>query len=69
MAARTTTAGDFEVHAACLFDLADVGLLPPPAEGNALDLSDTTVRRLAVGASVFSVACALGGLWLAAVVG
>ena len=72
MAARIATADDLDrmqLHAACLFDLPDLTLLPPPMEGYALDLSDAAVRRMAVGVSAVSVACALGGLWLAALAG
>jgi hypothetical protein len=72
MTARTATADDFNampLHAACLYDIADVSLLPPPLEGYALDLSDAAVRRMAIGVSVLSVACSVGGLWLAALAG
>lgn len=72
MTARTAMADDFEatqVHAACLFDVPDLSLLPPPIEGYALDLSDAAVRRMAIGVSVVSVACAVGGMWLAALAG
>lgn len=72
MTARFATADDFDttqVHAACLYDVPDLSLLPPPMEGYALDLSDAAVRRMAVGVSLASVACAVGGLWLAALVG
>jgi len=72
MTARFATPDDFDatqLHAACLFDVPDLSLLPPPMEGYALDLSDAVVRRMAVGVSVVSVACSMGGLWLAALVG
>lgn len=69
MTARTATASGLDamqVHAACLFGIADLSLLPPPAESYALDISDAAVRRITLVASLLSVACALGGLALAA---
>jgi hypothetical protein len=53
------------VHAACLFDLVDVGLLPPPAESYALDIHDAAVRRLAIASGLAAAAFALAGLLLA----
>lgn len=72
MTARTATAEDFDdttLHAACLYDIPDLSLLPPPLDGYALDLSDASVRRMAIGVSLVSVACAVGGMWLAALAG
>ncbi len=72
MTGRIASAEDFDattLHAACLYDLADVSLLPPPVEGYGLDLSDAAVRGMAIGMSAFAVACSVGGLWLATLVG
>lgn len=68
-AAAVSVKQPFRVHAACLFDMADLSLLPAPSESYLLDISDAAVRRLAVGASGAAGLLVLAGLSLAYSVG